>query len=54
MKKLILILLVIPLIIVMVVQEPQAAGHLAQLIITWGAKLLQAVAAALNSLLNSH
>ena len=51
MKKLLLTLLVIPLI---VVQEPQAAGHLAQLLITWGAGLLDAVAKFLGGLLTPH
>ncbi len=51
MKKLIVVFLIIPLIIVMVVNDPQGAGHLMQIIITIGAKLLGAVAAFLNQLL---
>lgn len=54
MNKVILTLLVIPLIIVMAAKDPQAAGHLVQVIITWGAKLLNAVATLLNDLLGPH
>jgi hypothetical protein len=52
-NKLILIFLVIPLLIVMAAKDPQGMGHLVQLIITIGAKLLNAVAALLNNLLSS-
>jgi hypothetical protein len=51
MKRLILILLVIPLIIVMAAQDPQGAGHLMQFIIIVGAKLLNAVATIIHDLL---
>lgn len=54
MNKVILTFLVIPLVIVMAVRDPQGMGHLAQLIITLGARLLNAVADILNTLLGSH
>jgi hypothetical protein len=54
MKKVILILLVIPLIIVLAAKDPQGMGHLVQLIITVGAKLLNAVATLISDLLGSH
>ena len=44
MKKLIMLLLVIPLITVMATKDPQAAGKLAQGIITVGAWLLETTA----------
>ncbi len=50
MKKLVLTLLVIPLIIVMAVQDPQGTGHLVQVVITEGAKLLDLVARFLHDL----
>jgi len=53
-RKLILTLLVIPLMIVMVTRDPQGAGRLAELIITIGARLLNAVAVTLSDLLGSH
>jgi hypothetical protein len=43
-KKLVVLLLVIPLVIVIVVENPQAAGHVVQVIITFGARLLIDVA----------
>ncbi|HUY44749.1 MAG TPA: hypothetical protein VMV92_03345 [Streptosporangiaceae bacterium] len=54
MKRLILIMLVIPLIIVMAARDPQGVGHLVELLITAGAKLLNAVATAISDLLNYH
>jgi hypothetical protein len=51
MKKLIVVMLVIPLIIVLAVEDPQGAGHLVQFVITVGAKLLHATATMLHSLL---
>jgi hypothetical protein len=54
MKKLVLTLLVIPLIIVMAVQDPQGAGHLVQVVITDGAKLLDVVARFLHDLFTHH
>jgi hypothetical protein len=53
-NKVILTFLVIPLVIVMAARDPQGMGHLAQRIITLGAKLLNAVAVLLNALLGSH
>jgi hypothetical protein len=53
-KKIVLMLLVIPLLIVMAVKDPQGAGHLVQFVITLGARLLNAVASFLNSLLGSQ
>ncbi len=52
MSKFVLTLLVIPLLIVMAVKDPPGVGHLVQLIITMGAKLLDVVATILNNLLN--
>jgi hypothetical protein len=53
-EEVILILLVIPLIIVLAAKDPQGMGHLVQLIITVGAKLLNAVATLISDLLGSH
>jgi hypothetical protein len=53
-RKLILTLLVIPLVIVMTVRDPQGTGGLVELIVTVGAKLLNAAAAILSGLLGSH
>lgn len=52
--RLIITLLIIPLIIVMAVRSPQAVGHLIELIIIVGARLLNAVAAFATSLLGAH
>jgi hypothetical protein len=53
MKKLILLLLVIPLIIVLVARNPQDAGRLFEVTITAGAKLLNAVATAIGAMIHS-
>jgi hypothetical protein len=53
-KKVVLVLLVIPLLIVMAAKDPQGTGHLVQFLITLGARLLNAVASFLNSLLGGH
>lgn len=49
-----LILLVIPLLIVMATRDPQGIAHLVEVIFTVGAKLLNATAAFLDSLLGGH
>lgn len=54
MHKLTLILLIIPLLIVMVAQNPQGMAHLVDMIIILGARLLNAVAVVLSSLLGGH
>lgn len=54
MKSLIVTLLVIPLIIVMAVRDPQGTGHLVALVITLGARLLNGVATFLNAILGGH
>lgn len=54
MRHLVLTLLVIPLIIVLAVKSPEATGHLVALIITTGAKLLDAVASFINNLFGGH
>lgn len=51
MKRLILVLLVIPLIFVLAAKDPQGAGHLVQLVIMVGAKLLNAAATIIHDLL---
>lgn len=53
MKKLILLLLVIPLIIVLVARNPQDAGRLFEITVTAGAKLLSAVATAISAIIHS-
>jgi hypothetical protein len=50
MTKLVVTLLLIPLIIVMAVKYPQDAGHIVQVLITEGAKLLDLVARSLHDL----
>jgi hypothetical protein len=52
--KLVLVLLVIPLVIVLAARDPQGMGHLVAIIFTIGAKLLDGVAAILNTLVGSH
>jgi hypothetical protein len=52
--KLVLILLVVPLVIVLAVRDPQGMGHLVAIIFTIGAKLLDGVATILNALTGSH
>lgn len=54
MRKLILTLLVVPLVIVIATKSPQATGHLVELIITAGAKVLDGVATFLGDLLGGH
>jgi len=51
MNKFVLTLLVLPLLIVMAAKDPQSMGHLVQMIITLGARLLNGVATILNNLL---
>ena len=50
--KLLLVLLVIPLLIVMATRDPQGIAHLVDMIFTVGAKLLNATATFLDSLLS--
>jgi hypothetical protein len=52
--KLLFILLVIPLLIVMATRDPQGMAHLVEMIFTLGAKLLNATAVFLSSLLGGH
>lgn len=52
--KLLLSFLVVPLLFVMAARAPEAAGHLAELIIVAGARLLNGVAVFLSSLLTGH
>lgn len=52
--KLLLVLLVIPLLIVMVARDPQGIAHLVAMVFTLGARLLNATAAFLDSLLGAH
>lgn len=52
--KLLLVLLVIPLLIVMATRDPQGIAHLVEMIFTVGAKLLNATATFLDSLLGGH
>ena len=54
MNKLVIVLLVIPLLIVMATKDPQGVGHLVEIIIALGAKLLNATAVLLNHLVGSH
>lgn len=54
MRKLILTLLVIPLVIVLATKSPQATGHLVELLIAAGGKLLDGVATFLSDLLGGH
>lgn len=52
--KLILLFLVVPLLFVMAARAPEAAGHLAEVIIVTGARILNGVAVFLASLLTGH
>jgi len=52
--KLLLALLVIPLLIVMATRDPQGIAHLVEMILTLGAKLLNATATFLDALLGGH
>ncbi len=52
--KLLVVLLVIPLLIVMAVRDPQAMAHLVEVVFNVGAKLLDAVADFLEGLLGGH
>lgn len=54
MVKVLVVLLVIPLLIVMAVRDPQGMAHLVELVFSVGAKLLNAVATFLDSLLGGH
>jgi hypothetical protein len=52
--KLLVIFLVIPLLIVMTARDPQGTAHLVEMIFTLGAKLLNATANLLDSLLGGR
>jgi hypothetical protein len=52
--KLLLILLVIPLLIVMATRNPQGMAHFVELVFMLGAKLLNATATFLDTLLDGH
>lgn len=52
--KLLVVLLIIPLLIVMATRDPQGVAHLVEMIFTLGAKLLNATATFLDSLLGGH
>ena len=49
-----LILLLIPLLLVMFVRDPQVVVHLVELVFTVGGKMLIATADFLNSVLGGH
>ncbi len=53
-RKLLVILLVIPLLIVMATRDPQGVAHLVELILSLGAKLLNGTATFLDRLLGGH
>jgi len=48
------ILLLFPLLLAMLVRDPQAVVHLVELVFTVGAKMLIATADFLNSVLGGH
>jgi hypothetical protein len=50
-SRLLLVLVIIPLLLAMLVRDPQAVVHLVQLVFTVGGKMLIATADLLNSLL---
>lgn len=52
MKNIVVIFLLIPLIIVLVAKDPQGAGHLFEMAVTAGAKLLNAVATAISAMMH--
>jgi hypothetical protein len=52
--RLLLTLLVIPLLIVLAVKSPRAVGHLVELVIVIGARILDGVATLLGNILGSH
>ena len=52
--KLLVIFLVIPLLIVMATRDPQGTAHVVEMIFTLGAKLLNATATFLDSLLGAR
>jgi hypothetical protein len=52
MRNLIVIFLLIPLIVVLVAKDPQGAGHLFEMTVTAGAKLLNAVATAISAMIS--
>lgn len=54
MVKLLLVLLVIPLLIVIATRDPQGFAHFVEAIFTVGAKLLNATATFLDTLLGGH
>ena len=54
MPKLGLILLVVTLVVGMAVRDPQGMGHLVAIIFTIGVKLLDGVAAILNTLVGGQ
>jgi len=53
-SRLLVILLVIPLLIAMVVRDPQGMAHLLVFVITAGARMLSATAAFLDGLLGGR
>ncbi len=53
-NKLVLTLLVIPLLIVVAVRNPQGVGHLVEIIFVGGAKLLNMVATITGNMLGGH
>ena len=54
MGRLLVILLLIPLLLVMFMRDPQPLVHLVELVFTVGAKMLVATADFLNSVLGGH
>jgi hypothetical protein len=53
-NKLVLTLLVIPLLIVVAVRNPQGAGHLVEIVFVGGAKLFNLVATIGSNMLGGH
>lgn len=53
-SRLLVILLLIPLLLAMLVRDPQAVVHLVELVFTVGAKMLIATADFLNGVLGGH
>lgn len=53
-SRLLVMLLLIPLLLAMLVRDPQAVVHLTELVFTVGAKMLIATADFLNSVLGGH
>ncbi len=53
-NKLVLTLLVIPLLVVLAVRDPQGVGHLVEIVFVGGAKLLNLVATVVGNMLGGH